>query len=59
MLAGEAKHPAEAWIACLPMTDAKWWIDHRDLTASDLVTKAEQSSRTGEGQANEQQGSAL
>ena len=31
------------WNACLRVTDAKWWIDHRDLTDVDLmaaVTKA-------------------
>ncbi|RYF22782.1 MAG: hypothetical protein EOO77_03415 [Oxalobacteraceae bacterium] len=57
MLAGAVEHRAEAWIACLPMTDAKWWIDHRDLTVSDLIAKAENSSGIAEGQAHEQQGS--
>lgn len=26
--------------ACLLVTDAKWWIDHRDLTDVDLIAKA-------------------
>lgn len=25
--------------ACLPITDAKWWIDHRDLAASEFGEK--------------------
>lgn len=29
-----------AWQACLPITDAKWWIDHRALTNVDLLAKA-------------------
>lgn len=29
-----------AWQACLPITDAKWWIDHRALTNEDLLVKA-------------------
>ena len=26
--------------ACMPISDAKWWIDHRDLTASALLEQA-------------------
>jgi hypothetical protein len=27
--------------ACCVITDAKWWIDHRDLSDTDLLAKAE------------------
>jgi hypothetical protein len=26
--------------ACMPISDAKWWIDHRDLTADALLERA-------------------
>ncbi|MES3097667.1 hypothetical protein O6012_19315 [Sphingomonas aerolata] len=29
--------------ACLQVTDAKWWIDHRDLTDVDLMAAATQA----------------
>lgn len=29
--------------ACLQVTDAKWWIDHRDRTAIDLMAAATQA----------------
>jgi hypothetical protein len=29
--------------ACLRVTDAKWWIDHRDLTDVDLMAAATQA----------------
>lgn len=31
---------ADGQRACLLVTDAKWWIDHRDLTVTDLLAKA-------------------
>lgn len=35
--------------ACLSVTDAKWWIDHRDLTVTDLLAKARlQTDAAGE-----------
>ena len=30
--------------ACLQVTDAKWWIDHRDLTDVDLMAAATKAS---------------
>ena len=30
--------------ACLQVTDAKWWIDHRDLTDVDLMAAAAQAT---------------
>jgi len=30
--------------ACLQVTDAKWWIDHRDLTDLDLMAAAAQAT---------------
>lgn len=30
----------DAFHACLSITDAKWWIDHRDLANTDLVATA-------------------
>ncbi|MDQ0840044.1 hypothetical protein [Sphingomonas faeni] len=30
--------------ACLQVTDAKWWIDYRDLTDADLVAAATKAS---------------
>ena len=30
--------------ACLRVTDAKWWIDHRDLTDVDLMAAANRAS---------------
>ncbi|MBD8641563.1 hypothetical protein [Sphingomonas sp. CFBP 13733] len=30
--------------ACLQVTDAKWWIDHRDLTDVDLMAAATQAA---------------
>ncbi|MDD1450085.1 hypothetical protein NHF48_002510 [Sphingomonas sp. H160509] len=32
------------WNACLRVTDAKWWIDCRDLTDVDLMAAANQAS---------------
>jgi len=32
--------------ACLQMTDAKWWIDHRDQTDVDLMAAATQALDT-------------
>ncbi|MCP8892846.1 hypothetical protein [Sphingomonas faeni] len=32
------------WYACLQVTDAKWWIDRRDLTDIDLMAAAAQAS---------------
>jgi hypothetical protein len=37
-LCGVADHHA-----CLQMADAKWWIDHRDLTDVDLMAAATQA----------------
>ena len=36
--------------ACLEVTDAKWWIDHRDLPDADLIAKATltAAARTGQ-----------
>ena len=33
-----------ACYACLQVTDAKWWIDHRDLTDVDLMAAATKAS---------------
>ncbi|MBJ6123750.1 hypothetical protein [Sphingomonas mollis] len=33
----------DAFHACRAITDAKWWIDHRDLANTDLLAKAENS----------------
>lgn len=35
-----AADDAEGEKACLPIADAKWWIDHRDLASADLLAKA-------------------
>lgn len=32
------------WNACLQVTDAKWWIDYRDLTDVDLIAAATKAS---------------
>ena len=29
---------------CIAITDAKWWIDHRDLSDADLAAKANQAA---------------
>ena len=34
----------EALTPCLEITDAKWWIDHRDLPAFDLIAAARMHS---------------
>ena len=40
LVAEPAADGAVAWEVCAPITDAKWWIDHRDLANSDLLAKA-------------------
>ena len=40
LVAELAADGAVAWGVCVPITDAKWWIDHRDLANSDLLAKA-------------------
>jgi len=44
-----ADHEAAAgWQACLAATDAKWWIDHRELSNADLLAiAATASARVG------------
>jgi len=34
------------WQACLAATDAKWWIDHRELPNADLLAMAATASAT-------------
>jgi len=42
-----ADHEAAAgWQACLAATDAKWWIDHRELSNADLLAMAAAASAT-------------
>jgi len=35
---------AEALRRCAAITEAKWWIDHRDLTDAELMAKADQTA---------------
>jgi len=35
------------WQACVAATDAKWWIDHRELPNADLLAMAATASATG------------
>ena len=39
IMAGSSADGADGHQACIAVTDAKWWIDHRDLTDTDLVAK--------------------
>lgn len=45
-LAGLIADPAigSDWRACLIVTDAKWWIDYRDLTNADLLARIRQDA---------------
>ena len=38
-MAGSSADGADGYQACIAVTDAKWWIDHRDLTDTDLLAK--------------------
>ena len=40
IIAADVQDHADGQRACLLVTDAKWWIDHRDLTSTDLLAKA-------------------
>ena len=39
MTAASSIDDADGHEACVAVTDAKWWIDHRDLTDTDLIAK--------------------
>ncbi|MBB5717028.1 hypothetical protein [Sphingomonas aerophila] len=39
ILATSSINGADSHQACIAVTDAKWWIDHRDLTDIDLIAK--------------------
>ena len=39
MVATSSTDGADVNQACIAVTDAKWWIDHRDLTDTDLLAK--------------------
>jgi len=39
MMAASSIDDADGHEACVAVIDAKWWIDHRDLTDTDLIAK--------------------
>ena len=41
IITGSSTDGADGHQACIPITDAKWWIDHRDLTDTDLIAKGQ------------------
>lgn len=43
---------------CLPIVDAKWWIDHRDLPHADLLAKATEHLHAAGVPANHQRSEA-
>jgi len=38
------QEPPLGWQACVAATDAKWWIDHRDLPNVDLMARIRQAA---------------
>lgn len=40
LVAGPVTGEGQSWETCVLVTDAKWWIDHRDLTGSEFLANA-------------------